>query len=138
MECRNIIMNYSMPPSLEDIETIAENVFENLPDEVLRHCEEVVLSIENFVDDCTMDDVDIDDPFELLALYKSGKEIAPGIQKKAANEDDTLILYRRAILDMWCETEDDLEVVIRQVMIEEIGRAFDLREDDIRSMIDDI
>ncbi|MGH1456935.1 MAG: metallopeptidase family protein [Alphaproteobacteria bacterium] len=129
-------MNYSVPPSIDDVVTLAETILESLPDEILRHCEEVEISVEDFVEESIMSDLDIDDPFELLAFYKNGKEIAPGVQKKITNEEDVLVLYRRSILDMWCESEDDLESVIRQVMIEEIGRVFDLSDDDIRQMTD--
>ncbi len=134
MECRQIIMNYSVPPSIDDLVTLAETILENLPDEILRHCEDVEIAVEDFVDDMMMNDLDIDDPFELLAFFKNGKEIAPGVQKKVANEEDVLVLYRRSILDMWCESEDDLESVIRHVMIEEIGRVFDVSDEDIRLM----
>lgn len=131
MDSRRIVMNYTVPPSLEDIQSISEFVLETLPDEILRHCGELVLVVEDFVDDMTLNDLGIDDPFELLALFKNGKEIAPGIQKKIANEEDCLVIFRRSVLDMWCESEDDFEAVIRNVLIEELGRAFDLSDDDI-------
>ncbi len=134
MDSRRIIMNYTVPPSLDDLQSIAEMIFEGLPDEVIRHCEDLTLTVEDFVDDVTLNDVGLDDPFELLALFKNGKEIAPGIQKKVANEEDTLVVFRRSVLDMWCETEDDLEVIIRNVLIEELGRAFDLSDDDIHEL----
>ena len=134
MDNRRIIMNYTFPPSLEDIQSISESIFENLPEEIMRHCEDVALVVEDFVDDITLSDVGLDDPFELLALFKNGKEIAPGIQKKIANEEDTLVIFRRSVLDMWCESEDDIEIVIRHVMIEELGRAFDLSDDDIHDL----
>jgi predicted Zn-dependent protease with MMP-like domain len=37
-------------------------------------------------------------------------------------------------LDMWCESGEDLAAVLRQVMIEEIGKGFDFSEDDIDEM----
>jgi len=45
-----------------------------------------------------------------------------------------LILYRRSILDVWCETGEDLTPIIREAMIEEIGNHFDVSEDDIEEM----
>lgn len=134
MDSRCIIMNYTVPPSLEDIQSLSEMIFEGLPEEILRHCEDVVLIVEDFVDDMTMQDLEVEDPFELLALFKNGKEIAPGIQKKVANEEDSLIVFRRSVLDMWCESEDNLETVLRNVLIEELGRAFDLSDDDIHDL----
>ena len=134
MECRSIVMNHTVPPSVEDLESIAVSVWENLPDEIMRHCGKITVVIEDFVDDTTLGDLGMEDPFELLALYKSGKEISPGVERKVANDDDILVLYRRSVLDMWCDTEYDLEITLRQVMIEELGRYFDFAEDDIQEM----
>lgn len=136
MECKNIIMNHSVPPSLEDLGTIAAGILQSMPDELLRHCDGVAVIVEDIVDEAMLADLNLDDPFDLLALYKNGKEISPGIVRKVANDDDVLIIYRRALLDMWCETEEDLQSIIRQVMIEEIGRYFELSENDVQDMAD--
>jgi len=85
-------------------------------------------------DEATESDLDLDDPYELLALYKAGTQLSPGVEKKVANDDDALILYRRPILDVWCETGEDLNQVVRDAMIEEIGNHFDFSEDDIENM----
>lgn len=136
MDCQRIILNYSVPPSMEDIEVMAATIVESLPEEIARHCEDLVVVVEDIADDLTLADVDLDDPYELLALFKSGKEIAPGIQRKVANEEDVLMLYRRAILDMWCEMQDDLISVLRSIVIEELGRSFELSEDDLNEMME--
>jgi predicted Zn-dependent protease with MMP-like domain len=62
--------------------------------------------------------------YDLVALYRNGKEIAPGVQRKIANDDDLLILYRRPILDLWCDTQDDLTGLLREVMIQELASNF--------------
>ena len=134
MECRSIIMNFTFPPSLDDLEDLASSVLSNLPDEILSLCDDLNIIIEDSVDATTLGDLGLDDPFDLLALYKSGSEIAPGIERKAANDDDVLVLYRRSLLDMWCETQEDLLSLIRQVMIEELGRYFEFSDDDIEDM----
>jgi len=136
MDSRRIVMNFTVPPSCEDIESITQSVWDSLPDGILRHCEELSFEIEEIVDDMTVRDLDLSDSFELLALYKSGKEISPGVEKKVANDDDVLVLYRRAILDMWCETEDDLEVTIRQAIVAELGRFFECSDDDVQEMLE--
>jgi len=38
-------------------------------------------------------------------------------------------------LDLWCETGEDLSGLLREVVIEEISRAFDYSEDDIIEMM---
>ncbi len=134
MTKQQIIMHFTFPPSPDDIEVMAASILETLPEEILAHCEGVVLRVEEFPDEATEADLDLDDPYDLLALYKSGKEIAPGIEKKTANDDDVLILYRRPLLDMWCDTAEDLNSLLRQVMIEEIARQFGFAEDEIEDM----
>ncbi len=136
MDCRRIIMNYTVPPSLEDLEDLANSIVETLPDELTPHCEELAIIVEDMADDTTMDDLDVEDAFDLLAVYKNGKEISPGVERKIADDDDVLVLYRRALLDMWCESEEDLLGLIRQVMIEELGRYFEFSDEDIQDMTD--
>lgn len=134
MDRQRIIMNFTIAPSLEDIEAMSASVLETLPEELLRFCEKLKISVEELADETTEQELDLDDPFDLLGLFKSGKEISPGIERKTTEDDDILYLYRRAILDMWSETGEDLTVLIRQVMIEELGRNFDFSEDDIEEM----
>jgi predicted Zn-dependent protease with MMP-like domain len=131
---QHIIMNYTVSPSRDDLEVLATSIMEALPEELLEQCESINIVIEDLADEVIEEELELNDPFDLLALYKSGKEISPGVQRKTADEDDTLILYRRAILDMWCDTGEDLTVLIRQVIIEELGRSFDFSEDDIIEM----
>ncbi len=135
MDRKQIIMNFSYPPSIEDMEVIALEALENLPEELLEFCEDLGVLVEDFPDEATESELDLDDPYDLLAVYKSGKEISPGVEKLTAKEDDVLILYRRPILDLWCETGDDLNVTVRQVMIEEVGRHFEFSDHEIDEMI---
>lgn len=134
MDCQRIIMNFTVAPSADDLEALATSIMETMPEELLRECNELVLAIEDIADETILSDLDLEDSFDLLALYKSAKEISPGIERKVANEDDVLVLYRRTILDMWCETGEDLQALIRQVMIEELGRFFEFSDDDIEEM----
>jgi predicted Zn-dependent protease with MMP-like domain len=129
-----IIMNFSVPPSADDLEAIARDTLSNLPEEILELCETLTLQIEDFPDETVEAEMELDDPYELLAIYRSGKQIAPGVQRKVANDDDVLILYRRPILDVWCETGEDLSHVVREVMIEELGNNFEFTEDEIEEM----
>lgn len=131
---KQIVMNFSVPPSADDLTVIAEEQLENMPDELAEYCEELTIQIEDMPDEATEADLDLDDPYELLALYKAGKELSPGVEKKAANDDDILILYRRPILDAWCEAEEDLTHTVREAMIEEIASHFEFPDDDIEDM----
>lgn len=132
---QEIIMNFSSPPNADDIAVFARQSLESLPDELSGKCENLILEIEEFPDDTTMQDMDIETPYELLALYHSAKEISPGVQKKIANGEDKLVVYRRPILDVWCETGEDLGRLIREIIIEELARGFEFSDEDIQDMI---
>ncbi len=134
MERTDIIMSFSAPPSTEDLEAIAKSVLENLPEEILELSEDIAVRVEEIADETIESELDLDDPFELVCLFRSGSEISPGVMKKVANDEDILILFRRPLLDLWCETSEDLNVLIRQVMIEELGQSFDFSEDEISEM----
>ena len=134
MGSKRIIMNYTVPPSLDDLDVMAASVLETLPEELQEFCDGIALIIEDFPDETLEQELDLDDPYDLLALYRSGREISPGIESKSANDDDALILFRRSILDMWCESGEDLNAVLRQVMIEELGKNFDFSDDEIEEM----
>lgn len=134
MDSKRIIMNFGAPPSLDDLAALAGSLLESLPEELLELCESLAVRLEEFPDISTEQELDLDDPYDLLALYKSGREIAPGIEKKTANDDDLLILYRRPILDMWCENGEDLTYLLRQIMIEELGKNFEFSDDEIFDM----
>lgn len=138
MDAKQIIMNYTTPPGLNDFETLAEAILQAMPDELNEHCEDLSVVIEDFPDDATQADLELDDPYELLALYRSGKELSPGIEKKTSEDEDTLILFRRPILDVWCENCEDITGIIREVMIEEIARAHDYPDDEIDDMTSNV
>ena len=125
-------MNHSLAPSLEDIENISVDIWDVLPQDIVSFCKDTALVVEEFCED---QDIEIEDSYEILALYRTGRELAPGVEKKEGGHADTLVLYRRAILDFWIETGEDLSTLIRQIMIEELGRNFGFSEEEIEDMI---
>jgi predicted Zn-dependent protease with MMP-like domain len=131
---QRIIMNYTVPPSVEELESMAVAMLDSLPEEITESCEGLAIRCDDFPDDNTVEELELEDTYDLLALYKSGKEIAPGVEKKTANDDDILVIYRRPFLDMWCETCEDLTGLLRQIMLEEIARHFEFSDEDIEEM----
>lgn len=131
---QRIIMNHTLPPGAEELEAMCCALLDSMPEELLECCEGLGVRVEDYPDETTLEELEIDDPYELLALYKSGKEISPGVEKKNASDEDVLLIYRRPLLDMWCESGEDLTGLLRQVMIEEAGRHFDFSDEDIEEM----
>ncbi|MGH1397870.1 MAG: metallopeptidase family protein [Alphaproteobacteria bacterium] len=134
MEQKRIIMNYTVPPSISDFEEMAGELVRDLPDELSDYTGDLVVQVEDFPDDATQSDHELDDAYELLGLYRGGNEVAPGVEKKISKDEDVLTLYRRPILDVWCENGEDLSAILREVMIEEIAKAHDFSGDEIDEM----
>lgn len=136
MDRRHIVMNFTTPPSIEDIEVIAQTCLtEGMPDEMSEMIESLTVEVEDMPDEALELEMELDHPYELVALYKSGRQIAPGVERKVANDDDVLILFRRALLDLWGETGEDINILVRQVMIEELGQHFEFGEREIDEMV---
>jgi len=94
----------------------------------------MAIRVEDFPDEVMQQDLELEDPYDLLAYYRSGSQMSPGVVRKTANDDDVLVIFRRPLLDAWCETGDDLSLLLRQVMIEEIAQNFEFSEEDIEEM----
>ena len=118
-------------PSLDDFAVIARAAFEALPEPFRSAAGEVVLRIDDFADDETLESVGVEDPFELTGLYH-GVDIGRREGLGPAAEPSRVFLYRRPILDEWCERGDiSLSDLIAHVLIHEIGHHFGLSDDDI-------
>lgn len=119
---------FTAPPSLDDIEAVASTELAALPKDFKRHLGDIVFRVQEFPDNETLDALELESPFDLMGLYhgvdmasKSVSDPVPGI--------DMIYLYRRPLLDYWCETGEDLGHLIRHVLIHEIGHHFGLSDD---------
>jgi predicted Zn-dependent protease with MMP-like domain len=127
-------MNFTHPPSVDEVQSIAEHAVENLPEELVEFTENMTLQIEELPDEALQQEFDLEDPYELIVLFRSGRQIAPGVEKKVANDDDVMVIFRRPLLDLWSETGEDINALVRQVMIEELGHNFEFSDADIDEM----
>ena len=119
-----------LPPSLADLEDLAHRALKTIPGELLRHTRDVVIRVDDFPDAETEREMGLESPFDLLGLYR-GVPIGEKGTGYTPHDVDMIFLYRRPLLDYWCETEEDLEHLIRHVMIHEIGHHFGLSDEDM-------
>ena len=123
-------------PSSADIEGLADAAYRRLPPEFSKLCEGLVIHVTDFPDPETLEEMEAQSEFELLGLFR-GRGLAQG---PAVAETGTLPnmiwLYRRPLLDFWCEGEDSLGEVVTHVLIHEIGHHFGLSDDDMEAIED--
>jgi predicted Zn-dependent protease with MMP-like domain len=120
----------SSPPSLADLEALAERGLATIPAALRRHLGRIVIRVEEFPDAETEQEMELDSPFDILGLYR-GVALPRKSVADARAEPDVIFLYRRPILDYWCETGEDLYHLVRHVLIHEIGHHFGFSDDDM-------
>lgn len=120
-------------PSLGEIEQIASEAYESVPQVLREKVDPVVIRVEQFPDDETLADLELESPFELLGLYR-GTSLDQRSINDPPTEMDMIFLYRRPLLDFWCETGEELGAVVCHVLIHEIGHHFGYSDDDMASI----
>jgi predicted Zn-dependent protease with MMP-like domain len=125
-----MLARHSTPPTLAEMELMAADAFARIPDELRRPLGNILFRIEEFPDEETEEEMELDSPFDLLGLYR-GVSLPRQSVLDVRTEPDVIFLYRRPILDYWCETGQDLGAVIVHVLIHEIGHHFGFSDDDM-------
>ena len=118
------------PPSLADLEALAKRALAGLPRQFKDLLGPVVIRVDEFPDSETEAAMGLDSPFDLLGLYR-GVALPLKSVSDPHPEIDMIFLYRRPILDYWCESGEDLSAVVRHVLIHEIGHHFGFSDADM-------
>ena len=121
------------PPSLAEIDALARAALASLPEAMLRMTEGVVLQVSEFPDDDVCEEMGLESPFDIMGLYQ-GASLMEKRMESSGDLPDMVFLYRRPILDYWCETGEDLGHVVRHVLIHEIGHHFGFSDDDMEAL----
>ncbi len=123
--------NGAGPPSLDDIEALGRAAFAQLPEALRRRCEGLVIHVVDFPDDETLDEMGVQTEFDLLGLFR-GRGLAQSEATPQTGAVPNMIwLYRRPLLDYWCDGQDSLMAVVAHVLIHEIGHHFGLSDADM-------
>ncbi|MDQ2066100.1 metallopeptidase family protein [Xinfangfangia sp. CPCC 101601] len=114
----------TLAPSLALIEELAHEAVANLPEPWRGPASQVVLRIEDFASDEVIEAMDLNDPFELTGLYEG----IPLTEKSTADQvmqPDLIWLFRRPILDEWCERGDvTIGELVTHVLVHEMAHHF--------------
>jgi predicted Zn-dependent protease with MMP-like domain len=119
-----------LAPSLAELETMAQAALAIIPQELKRHLGPVVIRVDDFPDAETEEEMGLDSPFDILGLYR-GVALPLKSPSNPRPHIDMIFLYRRPILDYWCDTGEALETIVRHVLIHEIGHHFGFSDDDM-------
>ena len=120
-------------PSLSEFERLASLAWERLPSEFRNMCRDLVIRVEDFAPEDALDELELEDAFELMGLYQ-GVSLDHKSVMDPPREPDMVFLYRRAILDYWAEGEETLGHLVTHVLVHEIGHHFGLSDADMEAI----
>lgn len=123
-----------LAPSLDDMAALASAAFDRLPAQFRKMTGHVLIRVDDFPDQETLDALEIEDPFDLTGLYH-GVDLTHRSVLDPETQPSMVLLYRRPILDEWAARGDvSLEDLVSHVLVHEIGHHFGLSDDQIEAI----
>ncbi len=124
---------FDHPPSAEEIEAIARQAMQRLPEPFAGHLAHVVLQVDEYADDALLAELDIEHPLDLTGVYE-GIPIGLRSVETSGTLPDRIRLFRQAILVEWAEEGEPFEHLIRHILIHEVGHHFGLSDEDMHAI----
>jgi len=124
----------SIAPSLAFIEQLAHEAISTLPAPFREPATQIRLRVEEFADEEMVEELGVEDPFELTGLYDG----IPLTEKSVADQvtrPDVIWLFRRPILDEWSERGDvSIFDLVSHVVVHELAHHFGWSDEEIASI----
>ena len=125
-------------PTAAEMEAMARAALARLPAQFLAHLGDVVLQVEDFADDDLLEEMGIENPFELTGVYE-GLPVGERSIDHSGTMPDRIRLFRRPILDEWAERGDEtLEHLVAHVLVHEVGHHFGLSDEDMHALEEEV
>jgi predicted Zn-dependent protease with MMP-like domain len=119
--------------SLAEMEAIAEEAFQRLPENFRALCRDLVIQVDDFPSEEVVREMRLQSEFDILGLFQ-GIGLPFQSTSDPSRMPNMIWLYRRPILDYWAEHEETLGSIITHVLVHEIGHHFGLSDDDMEAI----
>jgi predicted Zn-dependent protease with MMP-like domain len=130
-----MVRRFDHPPTAEEIEAIARDAMEALPEPFASHLSHVVLQVDEYANDALLAEMGIEHPLDLTGVYE-GIPIGQRSVETSGTLPDRIRLFRQPILAEWAEEGEAFEHLIRHILIHEVGHHFGLSDDDMHALED--
>jgi predicted Zn-dependent protease with MMP-like domain len=120
-------------PTLKEFELLAEAAWRQIPQTFRAIAKDVLIRVEDFASEEVLDSLGIESEYDLMGLYQ-GVSLERKSVMDVAQEPDTVVLYRRPILDYWADSDEALGALVTHVLIHEIGHHFGLSDADMETI----
>ena len=115
-------------------EAVVEKALRRLPRAFKDRMANIVVVVEDWADDETLEEMEIEPPDTLYGLYR-GVDLTQRDSSYGNVLPDTVTIYQGPIEED-CESEEEMAEVIRDTVVHEIGHYFGL-DDDTMHRIED-
>ena len=124
---------FDIPPSADEIEAIARAALAGLPPPFADHLRDIILQVDELAEQDLLAELGIDHPLDLTGVYE-GIPIGGKSVDSPSQIPDRIRLFRRAILDEWVEEGEELEHLVRHILIHEAGHHFGLSDEAMHAL----
>ena len=116
------------------IEAMARAAMDALPAEFASHARAIAIRVAEFAPEDVLDELQIDDPFELTGLY-DGIPLTERSVADQPSQPDIIWIYRRPVLDEWASRGNvSLGELVHHIVTHEMAHHFGWSDDDIATI----
>ena len=119
----------------KQFEAVVERALRRLPRAFKEKLANIVVVVEDWADDETLDEMDIEPPDTLYGLYR-GVDLTRRDSSYGNVLPATVTIYQGPIEED-CESEDEMAEVIRDTVVHEIGHYFGLDDETMHRIEDE-
>ena len=114
-------------------EAMAHKAFAGIPEPFAGFLHDIVVRVEDFADEETLDAMGLESKWGLSGLYH-GRPLDEQSSWSSGELPPVITLYRMPLLAEWRETGVELEDLVRHVVIHEVGHHFGLSDEDMAEL----
>ncbi len=114
-------------PDLVEFDALVRTAYEALPPAFRLMTKNVVIRVEDYPDDETVEVMGLRSRDDLLGLYH-GVDLTQKSVLDSHGMPDMVFLYRKPILDLHADGGNTLEHIVTHVLVHEIGHHFGLSD----------
>ena len=115
-----------------EFERLVERALRTLPKRFREKLENVVVVVEDWADDDTLEDMGIEPPDTLYGLYR-GVDLTHRDSYYGNCLPDTITIYQGPIEED-CDTAEEMSGVVRDTVMHELGHYFGLDDDQLHEI----
>jgi predicted Zn-dependent protease with MMP-like domain len=120
--------------SRSEFEQLVERALRKLPRRFRARLENIAVVVEDWADDDTLEEVGIEPPDTLYGLYR-GTDLTRRDASYGAVLPDVIAIYQGPIQED-CETVEEMEELVRDTVVHEVGHYFGLDDDRLSDLED--